>query len=63
MHLGLPIEPKLFIKNYWREKMKSIVKSFNSLYGIDVRPFAMNPLTIDKIYRIYCQPKFLKWYT
>ena len=59
IHLGLPIGSNKFIKNYWTEKMKSTVKSFYSLYGIGIRPFAMHPLSIAKIYRIYCQPKFL----
>ncbi len=39
--------------------MKSTVRAFYSLNGIGLRPFAMNPLTMAKIYRIYCQPKFL----
>ena len=59
IHLGLPIGTNLFIKKYWTEKMKSTVQSFYSLNGIGVRPFAMHPLSIAKIYRIYCQPKFL----
>ena len=59
IHLGLPIGSNLFIKNYWTEKMRSTVKSFYSLNGIGIRPFAMHPLSIAKIYRIYCQPKFL----
>ena len=59
IHLGLPIGPNFFIKNYWKEKMKSTVRAFYSLNGIGLRPFAMNPLTMAKIYRIYCQPKFL----
>ena len=51
--------PNLFIKKYWTEKMRSTVQSFYSLNGIGVRPLAMHPLSIAKIYRIYCQPKFL----
>ena len=59
IHLGLPIGSNLFIKKYWTEKMRSTVQSFYSLNGIGVRPLAMHPLSIAKIYRIYCQPKFL----
>ena len=59
IHLGLPIGPNLFIKNYWKDKMKSTIRAFYSLNAIGMRPFAMNPLTMAKIYRIYCQPKFL----
>ena len=39
--------------------MKSTINSFYSLNGIGLRQFAMSPLSIAKIYRIYCQPKFL----
>ena len=58
-HLGLPIGSTKFIKEYWQLKMKSTINSFYSLNGIGLRQFAMSPLSIAKIYRIYCQPKFL----
>ena len=59
IHLGLPIGTPLFIKSYWKEKLKSTVQSFYSLHGVGLRPFGMSPLTMAKIYRIYCQPKCL----
>ena len=37
--------------------MKSTVRAFYSLNGIGMRPFAMNPLTMAKIYRIYSKSK------
>ena len=59
IHLGWPIGSAHFIKDYWIEKLKSNVRSFYALNGIGLRPFEMTPLTMAKIYRIYCQPKFL----
>jgi hypothetical protein len=59
IHLGLPFGPARLIKDFWQEKLKSTVRSFYSLNGIGLQPFEMTPLTIAKIYRIYCQPKFL----
>ena len=59
IHLGLPIGPSNFIKSYWKEKVKSTVQSFYSLSGIGMRTFEMSPLTMSKIYRIYCQPECL----
>ena len=59
IHLGLPIGSANFIKDYWIEQLKSTVRSFYALNGIGLRPFEMTPLTMAKIYRIYCQPKFL----
>ena len=59
IHLGLPIGPPSFIKEYWQNKMKSTISSFYTLNGIGMRPCAMSPLTLAKIFTIYCQPKFL----
>ena len=39
--------------------MKYTINSFYSLNVIGLRQFAMSPLSIAKIYRIYSQPKFL----
>ena len=50
IHFGLPIGANLFIKNYWQEKMKSTVKAFYFLNRIGLRPFAMNLLSMAKIY-------------
>ena len=34
IHLGLPVGPNLFIKNYLQDKLKSTVRAFYSLNGI-----------------------------
>ena len=47
------------LKEHWRLKMKSTINSFYSLNGIGLRRYALSPLSLAKIYRIYCQPKFL----
>jgi hypothetical protein len=58
IHLGLPIGNKQFVENFWNEKSKKIGKSLYSLNGIGLRAYGMDPLTLSKIYSIYCQPVF-----
>lgn len=56
IYLGFPIGDFKFIENYWVDKMRKTQKAFYSLNGLGCRKDGISPITMAKIYKIYCQP-------
>ena len=58
IYLGLPIGDYRFSECYWDEKFSKVQKALYSLNGIGCRAYGLEPLTLSRIYSIYCQPIF-----